>query len=427
MISGKLYRLNNTIHTDLIAGHGAGWGWGLGATNSSGQVPDIPGLPNLIDADTPPEIKNGIRKGFNGKEYQLVFSDEFNRDGRSFYPGDDPFVSIASESNSLPFLTIPPTKWEAVDLNYWQTRDLEWYDPDAATTKNGKLEITLSEQPIHNLNFRSGMLQSWNKLCFNGGFYVEVSISLPGDTVASGYWPGAWSMGNLGRAGYGATNDGMWRKYSSAKTTRTCATLILTLLCQSAYSYASCDVGTLAGQIYQNNTPTVSFSDSGETDYRGRLSILAGQRASACTCPGEPHPGPNNKVGRGAPEIDILEAQVDWRGYGTASQSIQIAPFDYRWGWNNMSSDGMVVYNSSITHLNEWKGAATQESASAVTNIGTAPYNGAAYQSYGYELTPGSGPDSQITWAIGGQPTWTLKAGAFKPDPQTLVGQRLMS
>lgn len=29
------------------------------------------------------------------------------------------------------------------------------------------------------LPFRSGMLQSWNKLCFSSG-YVEVSLSLPG-------------------------------------------------------------------------------------------------------------------------------------------------------------------------------------------------------------------------------------------------------
>lgn len=37
-------------------------------------------------------------------------------------------------------------QWEAVDLHYWETVDLEWYDPDAATTRDGKLEITLSEQ-----------------------------------------------------------------------------------------------------------------------------------------------------------------------------------------------------------------------------------------------------------------------------------------
>jgi hypothetical protein len=32
---------------------------------------------------------------------QLVFSDEFRVDGRTFYPGDDPY-------------------WEAVDLHYWE-------------------------------------------------------------------------------------------------------------------------------------------------------------------------------------------------------------------------------------------------------------------------------------------------------------------
>jgi beta-glucanase (GH16 family) len=58
----------------------------------------------------------------------------------------------------------------------------------------------------------SGMLQTWNKLCFNGGAYFEVSMSMPGNPRASGYWPGAWTMGNLGRAGFGATNDGMWRE-----------------------------------------------------------------------------------------------------------------------------------------------------------------------------------------------------------------------
>jgi len=180
------------------------------------------------------------------------------------------------------------------------------------------------------------MIQSWNKVCFNGGFYIETSISMPGNSIASGFWPGSWTMGNLGRAGFGATNDGMW-----------------------PYSYNSCDVGTLEGQMMPDNTPVAAYSESGSDEYRGRLSILRGQRASACTCKGQTHPGPRNNVGRGAPEIDILEAQVDWRGYGTASQSIQIAPFDYQWIWDNTSSAGMEIYNSSKTVLNLWKGAAT--------------------------------------------------------------------
>jgi len=40
------------------------------------------------------------------------------------------------------------------------------------------------------------------------------------------------------------------------------------------------------------------------------LSYLPGQKLSSCTCKGEDHPGPNVGVGRGAPEIDILEYVV---------------------------------------------------------------------------------------------------------------------
>lgn len=49
--------------------------------------------------DTPEEvhIKTSLR---DGSAMLLVFSDEFNTDGRTFYPGDDPY-------------------WEAEDLHYW--------------------------------------------------------------------------------------------------------------------------------------------------------------------------------------------------------------------------------------------------------------------------------------------------------------------
>lgn len=51
---------------------------------------------------------------------------------------------------------------------------------------------------------------------------------------------------------------------------------------------------------------------------------------SACTCKGEDHPGPNVRTGRGAPEIDILEAEnanIAGRLQGEVSQSAQIAPY----------------------------------------------------------------------------------------------------
>jgi len=50
----------------------------------------------LIDPDTPASAYTEVSPN-TGEEYQLVFSDEFETEGRSFYPGDDPF-------------------WEAVDL-----------------------------------------------------------------------------------------------------------------------------------------------------------------------------------------------------------------------------------------------------------------------------------------------------------------------
>lgn len=60
------------------------------------------------------------------------------------------------------------------------------------------------------------------------------------------------------------------------------------------------------------------------------FSYQPGQKVSACTCKGEDHPGPNPRVGRGAPEIDIIEAQnsnVRGRMQGEVSQSAQIAPY----------------------------------------------------------------------------------------------------
>ena len=114
--------------------------------------------PSLIDSDTPESARS--RVGYDGNTYNLVFSDEFNLDGRSFEPGDDPF-------------------WEAVDLWYLSTADVEWYDSSQVYTANGSLHIRIDNVPTNGMSYRSGMLQSWNKFCFTGG-YIEVSLTLPG-------------------------------------------------------------------------------------------------------------------------------------------------------------------------------------------------------------------------------------------------------
>ncbi|KAF7588685.1 hypothetical protein BBP40_005318 [Aspergillus hancockii] len=328
------------------------------------DVGDRPILSNLrtglIDPDTPATAKT--KKTADGKEWKLVFSDEFNKPGRTFYDGDDPFH-------------------QAVDIWYGVTQDIEWYDPDAATTKDGVLELRFDAFPNHALKYRSGMLQSWNKLCFTGG-RLEASISLPGDGQVSGFWPGFWAMGNLGRPGYAATTEGMW-----------------------PYSYYDgCDAGI---------TPNQSSTDG--------LSWLPGMRLPACACDGSEHPSPGKS--RSAPEIDVIEASVialnndQSTMVGSVSQSLQMAPFDV---WYMPDYDFAAVYDPRITEVNTYRGGPYQQAMSGLTNLNNDWYNGSQYQVYAFEYTPGA--TGNVTWYVGQEKTWTLDGRALGPNGN--IGQR---
>ncbi|KAG7532050.1 hypothetical protein FFLO_03858 [Filobasidium floriforme] len=355
-------------------------GYNLGGINATGQFASIGR--DLIDPDTPSDAYT--RTGFDGNQWNLVFSDEFELDGRTFFPGDDPY-------------------WEAVDLHYWGTNDYEWYDPRAITTRDGKLVITLSETVNHNLNYTSGMLQSWNKLCFSGSMYYEAKLLLPGNNEIGGFWPGVWAFGNLGRPGYGATTDGTW-----------------------PYSYDSCDVGILPNQTYLNGTgPDAALHNPADGT---ALSYLPGMRWPSCTCPGEDHPGPDVSIGRGVPEVDMIEAQVlTDRKKGEVSQTLQIAPYDENWKFDNASSD---VANPDLTYWNTYTGGVYQQSCSGLTIIPDDVYQetGGVYTTYGYELYANKDDRSNgyITWVADGVESWTLHAPGLAPNPGTEVGQRLI-
>ncbi|KAL4949514.1 beta-glucan synthesis-associated protein-domain-containing protein [Aspergillus filifer] len=330
------------------------------------DVGDRPILSNLrkglIDPDTPESAYT--KKAADGKEWKLVFSDEFNTPGRTFYDGDDPY-------------------YQAVDLWYGVTQDLEWYDPDAVTTRDGVLELRFDSFPNHELKYRSGMVQSWNKLCFRGG-RLEASISLPGDGEVSGFWPGFWAMGNLGRPGYAATTEGMW-----------------------PYSYYDeCDAGI---------TPNQSSPDG--------LSWLPGMRLPGCTCSGTDHPSPGKA--RSAPEIDVIEASVaplnddSARMVGSVSQSLQMAPFDI---WYMPDYDYTAVYDQDVTLINNYRGGVYQQAMSSLTNLNNDWYNGKEYQTYAFEYKPGAKGD--VTWFVGPEKTWTLDARSIGPNGN--VGQRVI-
>jgi len=314
----------------------------------------------LIDPDTPQSAKT--RTAIDGTPMNLVFSDEFNQPNRTFYPGDDPF-------------------WYGFEGWYGATQDLEWYDPDAITTWDGALEIQMDSFRSHGLNFRSGMLHSWNQLCFKGGVF-EVSVSLPGPAGVHGLWPGVWTMGNLGRPGYLATTEGLW-----------------------PYTYNECDVGI---------TPNQSIPDG--------TSGLPGQRLTSCGCPNSDHPSPG--TGRGAPEIDIIEASGDWGGMslGVATQSFQVAPFDVWWYPNY---DFFETPDYSMSFVNTYTGGPFQQAVSTTTMLNNNWYDGQEYQRYSFEYQPGGNETSGIAWKVGDKISAQFDARAIGPNGN--IGQRLVS
>ncbi|KAH9955314.1 glycoside hydrolase family 16 protein [Russula dissimulans] len=363
-------------------------GFNYGGTNASGQVPKLINNISLIDPATPQSAYTKPSYADPTQQWELVFSDEFEIEGRTFWPGDDPF-------------------WEAVNLNYWETGDLEWYDPRQAITKNGSLQLTIDTvDPTtnHNLSYISGMIQSWNKFCFTGGL-IEVSVQLPGSSSKAGFWPAVWTMGNLGRAGYGSTVDGLW-----------------------PYSYDSCDVGTLANQTYPGTQTPLAAVENGDPEHNGVLSFLPGQRLSACTCPGESHPGPVNEdgsfVGRSAPEIDIFEALIDGRR-GQVSQSAQWAPFDAQYAWQNTSSN-LYIADPTVTAFNTYIGGAFQQTTSALafTNSDCYELEAQCFSVYGYEYVTGCVTSGYIRWIVNGTTSWGVQAAGLGPDTATEIGAR---
>lgn len=317
---------------------------------------------NLVDPDTPKEALTIPAR--DGSDWVLVFSDEFNAEGRTFYPGDDQF-------------------FYAPDFHYDATKDLEWYDPDAVTTANGTVNLRMDAFKNHNLFYRLGMLHTWNQFCFTQG-RIEFSARLPNYGNILGLWPGLWTMGNLGRPGYLATTDGVW-----------------------PYAYDSCDVGVTANQLSPDG-----------------ISYLPGQRLNKCTCQGESHPNPG--VGRGAPEIDAIEAEVDTTiGVGVASQLMQIAPYDI---WYMPDYDFIAIHNKSVTTMNTYAGGPFQQAISGITTLNTLWYeygNGThIFQRYGFEYI-NDDEKGYCRWFVGRDPTFTLNVQALHPNGN--IGQRQIS
>lgn len=163
-------------------------------------------LGGWIDPDTSPHHHH-IKSLYTKDTYDLVFSDEFNIEERTFNDGNDP-------------------KWTSIDKNDYTNDALQYYRNNLVYTANGSLVIKtiLEDISFHaysskpneankliklTKNYQSGMIQGWNKFCFTGGI-VEVSAKLPGQAYIGGLWPAMWLLGNLARATYVKSSDNMW-------------------------------------------------------------------------------------------------------------------------------------------------------------------------------------------------------------------------
>ena len=213
------------------------------------------------------------------RQFELVFSDEFNTPFRSFADGTDP-------------------RWTAIDKNDYTNDALHYYSPDNAYTNDaGELVIRSQAADTEIIgfddvklkrthvtkHFRSAMLQSWNKFCFTGGI-LEAEVTLPGKHNVGGLWPAFWMLGNLARHTYVGTSEHIW-PWSSTVCTR-----------KSGWA----------------------------------------QKISGCD--NVAHYGLETRLGRGAPEIDVFEVQPgnikantgnflkSSVGQPFASSSFQVAP-----------------------------------------------------------------------------------------------------
>jgi len=212
-------------------------------------------------------------------------------------------------------------------------------------------------------------------------------------------------MGNLGRAGYGASLEGMW-----------------------PYTYDACDVGAAPNQTV--NGQPLAATVGNDKSHGGALSWLQGQKLSRCTCPGEIHPGPihgedGSYVGRAAPEIDVFEAQVDQNTLiGGVSQSGQWAPFNLHYEWFNETN--LKLFNPAISKLNSYTGGILQQATSVVTTTNTSNYQLApekGFGKYGFEYKTGY-DDSYITWIANDVPAWTMNGAGMAADSRVNISAR---
>eukprot|EP00934_Nitzschia_sp_Nitz4_P001950 Nitzschia sp. Nitz4//scaffold76_size158648//60033//68082//NITZ4_002544-RA/size158648-processed-gene-0.238-mRNA-1//1//CDS//3329557839//1950//frame0 len=269
-----------------------------------------------------------------------VMSDEFNVPNRTFTDGHDPIWTALDKPDD--------------DSNAAGGGSQQFYNSSfVTTTDDGMLKISTQigktkwqrydivnkEWKIGQAQFKSGMVQSWEKFCFTGGI-VEVDIILPGDPYIGGLWPAVWMLGNLGRATYEASTNNVW-----------------------PWSYNKCD-----------------------------RDLQQAQKISACNA--ENHFGMHPFQGRGSTEIDILEVMTgDSHGalpgpdppisLPYADMTLQLAPGVTK---NRPQPGGLPLYNDTVFGNTEYEANTWYQDVEMSGNTSVNPF---FYGNFMDETKPG--------------------------------------
>jgi beta-glucanase (GH16 family) len=111
---------------------------------------------------------------------------------------------------------------------------------------------------------------------------------------------------------------------------------------------------------------------------------------------------------------------------GQVSQSLQVAPFNINYQFNNATSGTPI--QGSTTQFNVYRGAQYQQAISAVTDVNSSSYNGKGFGTYAYEWwTDVNNPDGgYIQWYSEGQETWKATSATLAGDTTTGISGRII-
>ncbi len=258
--------------------------------------------------------------------------------------------------------------------------------------------IALEEHETHNKNFRSGMVQSWNKFCFQGG-YIEFSVKLPGPAspaaVATGLPFGSWVI--------------LVVQATSARPRK------LAILVQLVR------YRILPNQTYVNGTgPYLATHSSGTYAYNGELSYLPACDTLPALVQARTTRDPTTTSVVQRPKSISLKFRCSTR----TVPSTRTPRNRFRWHPSTMLTLGATPrrrhhlrrHDHRVQHVHRWPDPGSRLLVTSRARH-RFPADPNQYVKYGVEFSPDFNYDGSgsMTWYVDGKPSWTVNPKAFPP------------